>query len=154
MRVPREYELCEPTLQALRTLGGIGSNQAVAEVVIAQLRLPEELVREPHGNTNRTELEYRLAWARTVLKTCGFLDNPEQGIWKLTKKAHGHPSIDSVDIRKEYLDQKSMLGSAVDPSPSDYEYQSDSEEDELWNRMVAAQFFAGYAESDALYDKI
>ena len=68
MKVPREYELCGPTMQALRSLGGAGSIQDIAQAVINQMRLPEELVWQTHGNTCQTELEYRLAWARTVLK--------------------------------------------------------------------------------------
>lgn len=151
MKVPREYELCEPVVRALRFLGGKGSIHDISEIVVSHMFLPSELVKRPHGSTNQTELEYRLAWARTVLRTCGFVDNPERGIWRLTEKGYKSPSINSNDIRRDYLNQRSLP-----PSKSSvyYEYEEDSIEDEMWNRMVEEQFLAGYSEGDARYDEV
>ena len=156
MKVPREYELCDPTVQALRSLGGVGSIEDIERVVIQKMRFPEELVWQPHGNAKQTELQYRLAWARTVLKTCGLVDNPKRRIWSLTEKGARHPLVDSYEIRKRYLENKRDLtssGSVAEPDVL-YEYLSDEEEDELWNRMVSQQFLAGYAETDSVYDSI
>ena len=47
MKVPTEYELCDPTVQSLRTLGGTGSIQDIPQDVIHRMRLPDELVRRP-----------------------------------------------------------------------------------------------------------
>ncbi len=154
MKVPREYELCAPTVRALGSLGGAGSIQDIAQAVINQMRLPEELVWQTRGNTCQTELEYRLAWARTVLKTCGFVDNPERGIWRLTEKGHKNPSIDSDGIRRDYLKQRSLSLSEVSESSIYYEYEEDSIEDEMWNSMVMEQFLAGYSEEDMRYDEV
>lgn len=38
-----------------------------------------------HGDGPRTELEYRLAWARTYLKGMGALNNSERGVWSTTE---------------------------------------------------------------------
>ena len=154
MRVPREYELCEPTVQALRFFGGRGSISDISEIVVNQMRLPSELVKQPHGSTNQTELEYRLAWARTVLRTCGFVDNPDRGIWRLTEKGYRNTSIDSNDIRRDYLKQQSRSLSEVSEPSIYYEYEEDSIEDEMWNRMVTEQFLAGYSEDDERYDEV
>lgn len=151
MKVPREYELCEPTVKALRSLGGAASIQDIAQAVISQLRLPEELVWQTHGNTCQTELEYRLAWARTVLKTCGFVKNPKRGFWALTEEGVGQRRIDPDEIRRMYLEQRPVrLGLAFDPKAESY--QSNVDEDEFWDRMTTEQFFAGYTEEDALHD--
>ncbi len=154
MKVPREYELCDPTVRVLRSLGGKGSIQDIAEGVINHMRLPEELVSQPHGNASKTELDYRLACSRTVLKACGFVDNPKRGIWALTRKAYDHPYIDPFDIRKDYLKQRSISESAASESGFHYEYEEDSVEDGIWNRMVSEQFLAGYSETDSAYDNI
>lgn len=37
-----------------------------------------------HKDGPRSEIEYRLAWARTYLKGIGALDNPERGVWVTT----------------------------------------------------------------------
>ena len=151
MKVPREYELCDPTIQALRSLGGAGSIQDIAQAVIKQMRLPEELVWQTHGDTNQTELEYRLAWARTVLKACGYVDNPKRGIWALTEEGLCQSKIDSEEIRRMYLEQRPVrLGSVF--APSTKSLPPDLNEDEFWDRLTTEQFFAGYAEEDVIYD--
>ena len=37
-------------------------------------------------NSNDTEIEYRLAWARTYSKKYGLLDNSSRGVWSLNAK--------------------------------------------------------------------
>lgn len=151
MKVPREYELCDPTVQALRSLGGAGSIQDIAQAVIDQMLLPEELVWQTHGGTCQTELEYRLAWARTVLKTCGFVDNSKQGFWVLTKERQCQSRIDSEEIRRMYLEQRPLRLSLAF-APATESLQPDLEEDEFWDRLTTEQFFAGYADEDTLHD--
>ena len=46
-----------------------------------------EVIHDPETG-NETEIEYRLAWARTYLKKYGLVDN-SSGIWSLTEKAEG-----------------------------------------------------------------
>ncbi len=153
MKVPREYELCDPTVQAMRSLGGAGSIQDIAQAVINQMQLPEELVWQTHGNTCQTELEYRLAWARTVLKTCGFVDNPKRGFWALTEEGLCQSRIDSEEIRRMYLERRpARLGLTF--APATESLQPDLDEDEFWDHLTTEEFFAGYAEEDALYDTV
>ena len=144
MRVPREYELCGPTLQALHKLNGKGSVQEISETVIRQLQLPDEVVGQLHGEGPQTELEYRLAWARTVLRTCGLVANSRRGLWELTGKGFRQPSVESGEIRRRYLSL----------TRSEQDGESDLSEDEFWNRLTREQFFAGYAESDSIYNSV
>ena len=68
MGVPTYDKLLNPTLAALHHLGGSASILELRDQVIENLQLPQDIVEQPHtGKTNQTELEYRLAWARTYL---------------------------------------------------------------------------------------
>jgi restriction system protein len=50
--------------------------------------------------SNQTEVEYRLAWARTYLKAYGLIDNSRRGVWTLTPKAESVDSIDPKEVRR------------------------------------------------------
>ena len=75
--VPQYHELFNPTLAAICTLGGSASNAEIANRVIEDMRLPDDITQLRHGRGNLAELEYRLSWARTYLKQFGVIDNSE-----------------------------------------------------------------------------
>ena len=106
MDIPQYHNLFNPTLNALRTLGGSGSIQEIAETVIRQLALPDDTVQELHGEGPQTELEYRLAWSRTYLKVYGSLSNSQRGIWALTEQGSRQPPVDPVVVTKFLRDQR------------------------------------------------
>ena len=54
-------EMMNPTLDALRELGGSASIRELDEAVINLMALPDDVVQLPHGRGNRTEVEWRLA---------------------------------------------------------------------------------------------
>ena len=87
MVVPTHDELMNPTLQALRVLGGSASIQELDEKVIGDLQLPKRVVEQVHGKGSQTELEYRLAWTRTYLKKYGLITNSGRGVWALTPES-------------------------------------------------------------------
>ena len=95
--VPRHDELFNPTLRALRELGGSASINELSEQVIEDLQPPQEVIEQPHpGKVNQTELEYRLAWARTYLKKYGLITNSTRGVWALTPEG---VDVEEVDPR-------------------------------------------------------
>lgn len=97
MAVPTHDRLLNPTLKALRHLGGSASITELLEQVIEELQPPQEVIEQPHpGKTNQTELEYRLAWARTYLKKYGLITNSTRGVWALTPKG---VDVEQVDPR-------------------------------------------------------
>ena len=67
IKSPTQIELIEPVFAALRNLGGSATIAEIRDNVIEMLSLPDEIVDEPHkgSESQRTELEYQLAWART-----------------------------------------------------------------------------------------
>lgn len=100
--VPKFDELMNPTLQALKRLGGSASIDELVPEIVKFLNLPQEVAELPHGSTGRTELEYRAAWARTYLRNAGYLDNSERGVWALTPKGTQTESVDGRQIAREF----------------------------------------------------
>lgn len=94
--VPKYHELFNPLLEALHELGGSGSVSEIYETVAERSSLPDEVVDIPHDpeKSNQTELEYRLAWARTYLKKYGLIDNSERGVWIIKPEKRDITSVD------------------------------------------------------------
>lgn len=109
MEVPTYDKLMNP---ALRALGGSASIEELAEKVVAQLHLPKEMIEQPHGKGNQTELEYRLAWARTYLKKYGLITNSERGVWALTPEG---VKVDTITIFHPPPSNASVRGYFVNP---------------------------------------
>lgn len=82
--VPTYDELVFPTIQALVSLGGSGSNEEILEKVIELGRYPEDIDEVLNSRGTMSLIAYRLAWARTYLKKVGGLDNSQRGVWTLT----------------------------------------------------------------------
>lgn len=101
---PKKYELFKVTLKALEALGGSGRIDEINEKAIDFLDIPDEIIEYPHGRGNThyaTELEYQLAWVKTMLKHLGLLNNTKRGVWVLTQKAK-EPEWDNNYLAKEY----------------------------------------------------
>lgn len=98
--VPQYRDLFNHVIDALRDLGGSGTLDEINQRVIDQLGLPNEIVEQMHDTetSNQTELEYRLAWARTYLKKYGVIDNSTRGVWALTNKAEGITQVDPREV--------------------------------------------------------
>lgn len=97
-QVPTFDQMLRPVVQALYELGGTARLEELDEKAIELMKLPKEIQRIPHketGSDHRTEVEYRLAWARTYLKKFGLLENPTWKTWVLTGAFDGN--IDSID---------------------------------------------------------
>lgn len=99
--VPTFDELMNPTLQALKRLGGSGSIDELVPEIVRLLELPQDLADVPHGTSGRTELEYRSAWARTYLRNAGLIENSERGVWALTPLGSQTDSVDGRQIARE-----------------------------------------------------
>ena len=112
--VPKFDELIDPTLQALKRLGGSGSIDEIVLEIVKLLGLSQEVAEIPHGTSGRTELEYRSAWARTYLRNAGFIENSERGVWALTPKGTQTPSVDGRQIAREVARQQQAARDATD----------------------------------------
>ena len=118
MSLPTYEDLLQPTLEALRTLAGLQSVAAVNKQVISSLSLTSEETVLPHGDTTQTELEYRLAWARTYLKQYGLIDNPQRGVWMLTEQGRATEHVDSRTVSK-FVQELIKQGKVDSETPAD-----------------------------------
>src|SRR5947209_7028667 len=115
--VPTFDELMNPTLQALKRLGGSASIDELVPEIVRAMGLPQEIADVPHGNSGRTELEYRSAWARTYLRKAGFIENSERGIWALTPKGSQADGLDGRQIARDIAKQfQTERATETDPS--------------------------------------
>jgi restriction system protein len=84
--MPIYHTLLWPTLEAVSHAGGSATVQEINDGVITSMGFTDEQQEVLHGQGPQTEIEYRLAWARTNLKWIGLLDNSARGVWSLTEK--------------------------------------------------------------------
>ena len=141
--VPTHDQLLNPTLEALRKLGGSASITELVEQVVEDLRPSQEIVELPHpGNNNQTELEYRLAWARTYLKKYGLITNSARGVWSLTPNGH---DVDTVDprvvvrfVHEQSRRERQGRTKAIEVDERQTEPEASEEETASWRETLMA----------------
>ena len=145
IKSPTQLELVEPTFSALVELGGSATVDEIREKVIVLLKLPDEIVDEPHkGNASQqTELDYQLAWARTRLKNYGAIVNSKRGVWMITPEFADKSSISRSEIT-EHIKKTRLAGKSkaeVEQILEDGDPTNDGEavpeELEPWRRSLA-----------------
>ena len=99
--IPQVSELLKPVIQSLIKLGGSGNIEEINEEVYQHMRLPESVLNISHGKDGRSEIEYRLAWARTWLKLYGLLENSSRRVWSLTDPKINPNSINPGELEKQ-----------------------------------------------------
>jgi restriction system protein len=141
MSQPPTYDkLMNPVLQALRELGGSGSTEEIYQRVAESLKLPESVLSILHDpdTSNQTEVQYRLAWARTYLKKFGFLETPQRGLWSLTKKAESVAEVDAKEVQRfvRELDRKQRQVKQVAVDQGDQADYEKPEEAKSWRSVL------------------
>ncbi|RDI35901.1 restriction system protein [Rhodococcus sp. AG1013] len=136
-QLPPYTELLWPTLQALIALGGSASNNELDSAVVEREGWSPELQGVLHGDGPGTEVEYRLAWARTYLKGMGLLANSRRAVWSVTKRGREatEPELRpllaafTADKRRQRLNRKANTPGAQALPLSDTEAESESTAD-------------------------
>ena len=82
--IPTYKDLLWPTLEVLQKTGGSASIAELSAQVPHHMGLADEVAEVLHGDGPQTEVEYRLAWARTDLKRVGAVHNTARGVWTIT----------------------------------------------------------------------
>lgn len=99
--LPAYNEMMEELFQAIKVLGGSGTIRELDEKTIEILGLQPEVLEIMHGDSMRTEVEYRLAWTRTYMKKVGILENSARGVWALTAIGRELKSVNPDEIVKK-----------------------------------------------------
>lgn len=95
-------KLIIPVLNALIDLGGSGTIEEINEKVYEIKNFSEDILQIPHKeDSSRSEVDYRLAWARTYLKKFGLLENSARGIWTLTNPDIDIKTLDAEEIVRQ-----------------------------------------------------
>lgn len=137
--VKHQYDdLMNPVIQALKLLGGSGTNEEINDKVAELVKIPAEQLEILHNpeKGGMTEIEYRLMWTRTYLKRYGVIENSTRGIWSLTAKGS----------TVERVDEKAVVRVVRDQLKKDKQENTDTEEEpnkkiewqeELLDRILA-----------------
>lgn len=96
--LPTARALALPVLETVKRLGGSATIPEITEGVAKGLGLSEDVQAIAHGQ-GRTELEYRLAWARTRLKLAALLANSQSGVWSVTDIGQQIATADQIEGR-------------------------------------------------------
>lgn len=78
--LPKYQELVPLVVEAVKAHGGQASNKEIHDYCVKSLKLSFEVVSILYKG-NRTEFEYRLAWARTMAKSKGLIKNAGRMTW-------------------------------------------------------------------------
>lgn len=100
-KVPTFDQLMNPLFQALKNLGGSGTIEEINQKVFETEKIPDNILEVPHGEKgSSSEVEYRLAWARTYLKKFGILENSIRGVWAITSNGKNIDKVNSQEVVK------------------------------------------------------
>ena len=126
--IPTDKDLLWPTLKALEGCGGSASIQELSEQVATDLALPDEILNILHQDGPQSKVDYHGAWARTLLKFVGAIDNTTRGIWTITevgrriKTEHKVRDLVSQELAKQNKERQSQSaepGAENDNTPSE-----------------------------------
>lgn len=92
-------DLFNPTLQALRKLGGSGTVSEIDDTVSEILNLSDEELEDIHRDS-RTKFSYRMAWARNYLKRYDAIENSQRGVWALTDKGKSLDKVSKTEVKR------------------------------------------------------
>lgn len=108
LEVPAYNDMMCELLQAMKDLGGSGTIREIDDRTIEILELPSEVQEIMHGNSSKTEVEYRLAWTRSYMKKVGILENSSRGVWALTTKGRELEKINPEKIVQKVREMTSL----------------------------------------------
>lgn len=96
----RYDDLMNPVLQALKALGGSGTNEEINDKVAEIVNIPADQLEVLHNpeKGGMTEIEYRLMWTRSYLKSFGLIENSTRGVWAITEKGSKIEKVDEKEV--------------------------------------------------------
>ena len=108
-KLPRYDELMNPVFQALKVLGGSGTNEEIISRIISDLGISSEDANVLHNSktlTNQTELSYRVGWAKTYMEKFGIISNDEKkGLWSIKPEFEKLESVDKNKVIATYTEK-------------------------------------------------
>lgn len=114
IKVPTHEMLINPVFQALKNLGGSGTNEEINNKVIEMENISDEVLSViQKGYASKSAVVYRLEWARTYLKKYGAINNTQRGIWSINNE------FDKIDSVNEKIVVKTVRTEKVERNHND-----------------------------------
>ena len=137
MQVPTFDALLWPTLNALKALGGSGSNDELLAKIIQTEAIPDSVASTIHTDNRQTKLGYNLAWAKTYLKRVGAVENSSRGVWTITDAGERMSAADAADVpalvrRQDYERRRQGQASLDAPTTDEAVAAEVSPPEETW----------------------
>lgn len=137
--VPSYFDLLWPTLQAVVAMDGSGRIDEINRTVIEREGFDEAQQGVLHGDGPQTEIEYRLAWARTYLKGMGLLENSSRGVWSVTENGRQVEHDQLPDLHATYTREareRSRRRQRQKPQPEERPESEDVEAEDDWKQRL------------------
>jgi len=129
--IPTSDGLLNPTLAALRGLGGVAGIDDIDARVAQDLGLTEDEMSERHVD-GTSKARYRLRWARNYLKRYGLIRKEGGGVWSLTDNGKSTAVVDGAAVQRAIRNRKRKRPEShpddaviVDQSPPDEHEEDD-----------------------------
>jgi restriction system protein len=137
-------DLMNPLIQALKMLGGSGSNEEIYNKVAEVAGIPSDQLEVLHNpeRGGMTEIEYRLRWTCTYLKRYGVIENSTRGVWSLTPKGTAIENIDEKDVVRVVREQMKTERHEVGESQEELNQKVEWQEEllDIFQNMSPAAF--------------
>ncbi|MBD2481643.1 restriction endonuclease [Planktothrix sp. FACHB-1365] len=141
LNIPSHSDLFEPTIKALKSLGGSGTVQEIYDQVCQLQSFSEQQQSILHKQGPQTEIDYRLGWVRTYLKVYGVLESVGRGVWSITEKGRNLQVINPKEINRfvnqttrkktEKVSSESVEDINLLPQPTIETIESISDQDQI-----------------------
>ena len=136
--IPNYAALIEATYVALKQLGGSGRNDEINKAVYSILNISDEVLDILHtSRTSFSEIDYRLAWARTLLKNYGAITNSARRVWTISSEFADIDAVDGAMVEKcrNISNHTAEKGAAevLEPDSMDSDAPQDTE---TWRQRV------------------
>ena len=82
-QLPKYQDMIPALIKVLSEAGRPLTNSEIEVAVIREMNIPESLTLQIHSG-KRTELQYRLGWARTKAKSDRKIISPARETWAVT----------------------------------------------------------------------
>lgn len=133
IEVPAYHTFFGPVIEALKQLGGSGSNQEIYEKVTEILSISDEILDIPHNDGPMTKVEYRLRWTQTYLKKDEAIINTTKGIWTLLPRGRDFTQEDIQGVLNRVKSKLKKQRKEKEKNSPDLEASTDLAEDIEWN---------------------
>ncbi|CAN5233411.1 restriction endonuclease [soil metagenome] len=141
--IPSYDHFMWPVIERMKVHGRSMTNAEMDDDVAGYMGLSDDQRSVEHGNTGRSVVEYRMAWARTYLKKIGALTNSGRAVWTLTPKGAAMTK-DEVDagpreVRGQYAEKRATRPKEPTTATTSELVAAEFEEAEGWKDKLLSQ---------------